>query len=309
MTDGEFLVKLNAESHIDELSEISKPAGNNTDTKNHSFAKDGFTYRDVYFKDFDNSYYKITLSIGNNNGVATVYNVGKIKTDKAPTGKITSRKVGQSPIALLSVNNSISENEPNVKYSVKEGTGEAEFNAKNLAGQLINDYGAKIQKNEVAADIDEIRSVLASDTSDGAPSEAASNAAWKLSERLAGKIADAVTLTDNDMYDTYSDLRAYLRKTPIKYYDDYKSETGQFEDFNELRRKYFGVLRLSNNGVGIDSVYKELSAMYPNFFNEETESTPAAQLEQILNVLDATSKKGRSLSGADYDTAVEDIAA
>ena len=58
--------------------------------KKHKIAKDGFTYRTVYFKDFDGSYYKITLSVGENNGISTVYNVGKIKTEDIPNGNIVS---------------------------------------------------------------------------------------------------------------------------------------------------------------------------------------------------------------------------
>lgn len=129
MSDSEFRVKVNAESHIDELAEISRISNSGPDKKNHSFAKNGFDYRDVYFKDYDGQYYKITLSIGKNNGVATVYNVGKIKTDRMSTGNIISRRVGQSPVTSLSVKNSISENDPTVntqtevRNSVKEHDG------------------------------------------------------------------------------------------------------------------------------------------------------------------------------------------
>ena len=92
LTDNEFLVRLHAEAHIDELAEISHKNKRPPvpDDKNHSFAKDGFTYRTVYFQDFDNSYYKITISVGENNGISTVYNVGKIKADDIPDGNIIS---------------------------------------------------------------------------------------------------------------------------------------------------------------------------------------------------------------------------
>jgi len=45
MSDDEFLVKLHAESHIDELAAISKKTNQDGDEKNHLFAKDGFDYR------------------------------------------------------------------------------------------------------------------------------------------------------------------------------------------------------------------------------------------------------------------------
>ena len=71
MSDEEFLVKLHAESHIDEISEISKKSNSKADSKTHSFTGDGFSYRSAYFRDFDGKYYEITLSIGHDGTVAT----------------------------------------------------------------------------------------------------------------------------------------------------------------------------------------------------------------------------------------------
>ena len=89
MTEDEFKVKLNAEAHIDELAEISTSSNQKfVDTKNHSFAKDGFTYRTAYFEDFDGQYYKITLSVGHNGNIATIYSVGKITKSVPSSAKI-----------------------------------------------------------------------------------------------------------------------------------------------------------------------------------------------------------------------------
>ncbi len=109
MTDEEFAVKLNVEAHIDEVAEVSKKIGQEADSKNHSFAKDGFTYRRAYFKDFDGQYYEVTLSIGHNGTVATVYNVGKIKEGVSPSAKIIA-VVGSKPLGKSPSSNSISQN-------------------------------------------------------------------------------------------------------------------------------------------------------------------------------------------------------
>ena len=125
LTDNEFLVKLHAESHIDELTEISVSqkdvAGNKKvvpDQKNHDIAHDGFSYRTVYFQDFDGSYYRITLSVGESDDISTVYNVGKIKTDNIPNGNIVSA-IG-SKADMLSAKHSIPTSSENVKYSISE---------------------------------------------------------------------------------------------------------------------------------------------------------------------------------------------
>ncbi len=103
MTDEEFKVKLNVEAHIDEIAEISFPQKSKSqDTKNHNFAKDGFSYRTAYFEDFDKQYYKITLSIGHNGNIATVYNVGKINKDNIPSATKLVAVVGSKPLGTLS---------------------------------------------------------------------------------------------------------------------------------------------------------------------------------------------------------------
>ncbi len=103
LTNDEFMVKLHVEAQIDEIAQTSK-APNKTpasDTKNHSFAKDGFIYRKAYFEDFDGQYYEITLSVGETDGVATVYNVGKIKETGKPSAKILA-VVGSQPLGFPS---------------------------------------------------------------------------------------------------------------------------------------------------------------------------------------------------------------
>ena len=113
LSDTEFAVKLRVESHIDEVAEISKKTEQKSDTKNHDFAKDGFTYRRAYFKDFDGQYYEVKLSIGHNGTVATVYNVGKIKTGVPPSAKIIA-VVGSQPRSGTPVTNSIPQSLENV---------------------------------------------------------------------------------------------------------------------------------------------------------------------------------------------------
>lgn len=114
MTDDEFAVKMHIESHIDEIAEVSKPLKNKQDNKNHPFAKDGFTYRRAYFEDFDGQYYEVTLSIGNNGTIATVYNVGKIKGSVPPSAKVIA-VVGSKPLGGTLPNGDISQNGEKVK--------------------------------------------------------------------------------------------------------------------------------------------------------------------------------------------------
>lgn len=80
LSNEELLTKLTAETHIDELAQISTKTNKLPvpDTKNHKFAKDGFDYRRAYFEDFDGQYYKITMSVGKNGSINTIYNIGRL---------------------------------------------------------------------------------------------------------------------------------------------------------------------------------------------------------------------------------------
>ena len=121
MTNEKFKVKLKAESHIDEITEVSK-SGKKTpspDAKQHSFAKDGFTYRTAYFKDVDGTYYKLMLSIGSTGNTATVYNVGKIKEDIIPSATIVAA-IGSKAVGQYPLDHSISETGENVNSSSKK---------------------------------------------------------------------------------------------------------------------------------------------------------------------------------------------
>ena len=123
MSDNEYRVKINAEVHINELSEISKKnkKSNVPDKKKHRFAKDGFSYRTAYFQDFDGEYYRITISVGHSGSVATVYNVGKIKKDTLPTGNIKSSLRG-SKADSVSLDTRIAQNSSSVNTDYMQNT-------------------------------------------------------------------------------------------------------------------------------------------------------------------------------------------
>ena len=135
MTDQEYRVKLNAEIHINELAETSIKGNkqNSPDYKHHRFAKDGFTYRTAYFKDFDGRYYRLTISVGENGDISTVYNVGKLKEDTLPSGNIVSTFSGSKANNVSSANSI-----PDVKEKVntklqysKKSNGQAAKNEAN----------------------------------------------------------------------------------------------------------------------------------------------------------------------------------
>ena len=151
MSADEFRVKLNAEAHIDEIAETSIGVKNKTaDTKSHDFASNGFTYRTAYFQDFDGTYYKLRLSVGNNGTVATVYNVGKINKDSLPSHTKIVALVGSKPLGKLS-NNSISNNDTSVNTNISENT-QNDTEEHSIAALPVDELLDLYDKGEISRD-------------------------------------------------------------------------------------------------------------------------------------------------------------
>ena len=83
-------------------------------------------------------------------------------------------------------------------------------------------------------------------------------------------------IRDTEVYD-------YIKGHILKYSDSIKSD---FPDFEEIRKKYFGVITFSKTkGTSIDTLYKELSELYPYYFPDDVYNV-SDELSIILDVLD-----------------------
>ena len=120
MTDEEYARKLNAESHIDEIAQVSRGTGSTVpDRKNHPFAKDGFNYRTAYFKD-NSGYYELRLSIGKNGNVNTIYNIGKITEADFPTRGLKGPGRSKTETRNTASIDNMPQSPENVKLSAKD---------------------------------------------------------------------------------------------------------------------------------------------------------------------------------------------
>lgn len=94
---------------------------------------------------------------------------------------------------------------------------------------------------------------------------------------------EAGIVQDREFLDQYQGLRDYLRDTTLRIS---KEDSADIPDFNDYRRRNFGRLNISTQGgTNIDQVYKELSEIWPELFNEQRESTPSDQLNRISEVV------------------------
>ena len=119
----------------------------------------------------------------------------------------------------------------------------------------------------------------------------------KISEKtrrsLFEEAYEAGIVQDREFLDQYQGLRDYLRNTTLEIS---KKDSADIPDFNDYRRRNFGRLNISTQGgTNIDQVYKELSEIWPEFFNEQRESTPSDQLNRISEVVKNFQVTERSL--------------
>lgn len=106
--------------------------------------------------------------------------------------------------------------------------------------------------------------------------------AYRKAEAIARQVVDGALEADDSLYSQYADLRAYLRDIPLSI-----SETDRHDiaDFNDFRKRNFGRLNIrAKGGTNIDQIYAELSAQWPEFFDQSRESHPADQLLRMAEV-------------------------
>lgn len=95
----------------------------------------------------------------------------------------------------------------------------------------------------------------------------------------------------------YQNTRKYIRSTPIYVDKTTQDEFGDTYAFRDFARSNFGSMKISSDprSSHLDSVYKTLSEIEPDYFNAE-ETDPKTQLEDIADFMQQTKKQYYGLS-------------
>lgn len=112
---------------------------------------------------------------------------------------------------------------------------------------------------------------------------------WNLIDDLclnaADKITDKMEILHDELWTEYTELRDTLRKTTLRLSENYWND---IDDFNELRKSYFGSVKLSKTtGVQIDTFYQELAETHPGLFDAQEYTNEVDQLYNILEVVES----------------------
>ena len=243
MTDEEYATKLRAESHIDELAKVST-RGNKVvpDTKNHPFAKDGFNYRTAYFMDNDGQYYQITLSVGKNEAVNTIYNVGKLKKE-AKYSLSGSKAVTDNSATMRSASND------NISDSAEDVNNKFVFSAKKpeIIDKLKTDFGyseasanniyraARTMKQSAGstADVEQLTSEIVVSLNNRRNGEIDSDNI----NRIAMMLAENAQAVNETYVEQYKPVMDYLNKMKISISESDVADLG--DTFSYVKKRLF----------------------------------------------------------------------
>ncbi len=308
MNDEEYAVKLRAETHIDELVQVSRKGKTVVpDYKNHQFAKDGFNYRTAYFLDEDGSYYRLTISVGINGTVNTVYNVGKIKEDRIPLSdsKVLSSKKDDRGSAS---DNSISQTSGNVNGDIQFSLRGEQVSSNTLAKQIKRDYSTSVSATDIKSFID-----LVAEEQNKILSNQDYEDLWgKVVEFSKGILRKSKQLDIENQVkaDQLQELKDYFRGKKFKLTPDVKREVEyQYGDYKAFKDMMFGkkIYFSENSPYSLDSYWGEICRTFPEIFDEETipNDQPAAILEAFENF---SVTEGLSENSEYFEEMAQDIA-
>ena len=95
LDDEMFALKGRAATHIDELIQVARFKGYESDKDGkheNDIGEDGFNYYEAYFLDFDGRYYLVPFSAGINEAEETTYSIGRIRQRRFPADTGSSSK-------------------------------------------------------------------------------------------------------------------------------------------------------------------------------------------------------------------------
>ncbi len=152
------------------------------------------------------------------------------------------------------------------------------------AKALVKRYGADLSAQEtqtIQGKLQSLYDYMASGQ-DG-KDELTYTEARRRAEEIGRELVEHAAEKDDAFYRQYSDLRQYMKATPLTVTDRVK---GDIADFGAFRKENLGRMRLVNGKeTNIDQVYQELSERWPEFFDETMQVNPMDQLLQMSRVL------------------------
>lgn len=148
-----------------------------------------------------------------------------------------------------------------------------------VAGKILKKYNSKYSKDTLEKNLSRLYNYIRN--SENVDGEEVTRAATALGRSIIEK----AQIEDSTMKEAYQDVLSYIRGTKIILPENYRGDMESAGGYQHFRKKYFGTIRLGNEGISVDTAYDELAGLYPDLFNS-TIANPADQLMEIARVVD-----------------------
>ncbi|NLD50676.1 MAG: hypothetical protein GX660_26335 [Clostridiaceae bacterium] len=164
------------------------------------------------------------------------------------------------------------------QFKLTKGVKLDEKSVRRLSKSILKDYGSKYSATEFETKLYSVYMGMVN-------GDMEYEDAHSIITEVAREVVENASVLNDAMYKQYSDLRNTMRNTAISISDRFKGDFDAVGGWNDFRKKNFGRINITNDGMGIDSLYQELSDLYPELFVKDI-ANPADQLMLISDVLD-----------------------
>lgn len=338
MKKDAYRAKMQASTELDNLVKVSEFIGHKNDEngRHGKMAANGWDYYKTIFR-LGDRYFEGKVNIAKGTDVDVLYDITDIKEReiaKSPSGQSKENPISISNLSKNNITNAEGKvNEKDIRYQM-EDTSEVDYETlkeenkelrsinKNLQDMIALEYGAEPQRDAIRKVSKHILKEYESEY-DAKTLEKNLTAIWKylannqnpngeelaaVTSRVAKGILEKSKHLDTEMRDQYKDMLKGIRNTKLKLDEQHRGDLDQVGGYSDFRKKNFGKIRLSNEGIEVDSYYQELASQYPELFDAEKYTTPADQLMNIADVVQMLQPTYVNPYGMNMDQAAADLA-
>ena len=170
-----------------------------------------------------------------------------------------------------------------------------------LARGIVTDYSSKADVNKLSNDLYQLFN-YASHSPD---TDAAFSELNDIGIGLARQVIEQSQQVDTSVSEQFSDLKDYLKSTPTRLTDAQKEQiAASYGSLANFRKEYRGTIKISNDGVALDTVIGEMAESYPFLYDG---IQGGDLIETLTNAADVTKPQIVNPYYMDMDGAAADL--
>lgn len=170
-----------------------------------------------------------------------------------------------------------------------------------LARGIVTDYSSKADVAKLSNDLYQLFN-YASHSPD---TDAAFSELNDIGIGLARQVIEQSQQVDTSVSEQFSDLKDYLKSTPIRLTDAQKEQiAASYGSLANFRKEYRGTIKISNDGIALDTVIGEMAESYPFLYDG---IQGGDLIETLTNAADVTKPQIVNPYYMDMDGAAADL--